>query len=261
MPSAHEYITELAAKGRHYFTTHDARAALGGSPIAVRAALRRLSQRTEISSPYRAFHVILPPEYRSLGCLPAEQFIPHLMQHLKERYYVALLSAAELHGAAHQRPQRFQVMVAKNRRSIDCGKVRVQFVARSDLAKTPVVEMNTPRGTMRVSSREATMLEVVGYADQCGGLDNVANVLAELGESVDPPKLLAAARLCPIAWSQRLGYLLETTEHGKLADALADHVRKHARTVAPLVRAKPLTGAPRAARWKLAINERVEPDL
>jgi predicted transcriptional regulator of viral defense system len=258
--SARDYVADLAAGGRHHFTGAEALAALGGSRVAVRAALRRLGRRSEISSPYRGFHVIVPPEYRRLGCLPPEQFVPQLMGHLQERYYVALLSAAELHGAAHQRPQRFQVMVAKNRRPIECGSVRVQFVARQDLAKTPVVEMNTPRGKIRVSSREATVLEVVGYADKCGGLDNVANVLSELAEAVEPSKLLASARLCPIAWSQRLGYLLDATDHSELANALIDHVREHASTVAPLLRAKPLTGAPRASRWKLAINETVEPD-
>jgi len=205
--------------------------------------------------------VVVPPEYRRLRCLPPEQFIPNLMEHLEEYYYVALLSAAELHGAAHQRPQRFQVMVAKNRRPIECGEVRVQFVARHDLSSTPVVEMNTPRGRMRMSSPEATMLEVVGYADQCGGLDNVATVLSELGEAVDPQKLLAAARLCPIAWSQRLGYLLEENKRADLASVLAGHVSEHAVAIAPLVRARPMKGAPRARRWKLAINANVESDL
>ena len=33
-------------------------------------------------------------------------------------YYSGLLSAAEYHGAAHQRPQAFQVFLAKNRRPI-----------------------------------------------------------------------------------------------------------------------------------------------
>ena len=105
------------------------------------------------------------------------------------------------------------------------------------------------------------MLEVVGYADQCGGLDNVGAILSELAEGVDPLSLLAAARLCPIAWSQRLGYLLEATGQGDLANSLAGHVRKHATTMAPLVRASPITGAPRAGRWKLAVNASVEPDL
>jgi len=183
------------------------------------------------------------------------------MEHLEEYYYVALMSAAELHGAAHHRPQRFQVMVAKNRRPIECGEVRVQFVARHDISHTPVVEMNTPRGRLRVSSPESTLLEVIGYADQCGGLDNVVTIVSELVETVDAQKLLAAARLCPIAWSQRLGYLLEGKERADCTSILADPVREQAVVIAPLVRARPMKGAPRARRWKLAINANVESDL
>jgi predicted transcriptional regulator of viral defense system len=183
------------------------------------------------------------------------------MQHLGKTYYVALLSASELHGAAHQRPQRFQVMVKHNRRSLECGKVRVQFVARKDLERTPIVGKNTARGVLRVASPEATALELVGYADQCGGLDNVASVLAELVETVDPPKLLTAAKLCPIVWVQRLGYLLDVGGHSELSDILMPHVQEHARVLAPLVRARSRAGSEHASRWKLAVNASVEPDL
>jgi predicted transcriptional regulator of viral defense system len=261
MSSAAKYILELAARGRHHFTTDDAVVSLGGSVPTVRAALRRLKAKGEIADPHRGFHVVVPPEYRRLGCLPADQFVPQLMQHLGEVYYVALLSAAELHGAAHQRPQSFQVMVKVNRRSLECGKVSVQFVARKDLERTPVVEKNTPRGILRMASPEATALELVGYADRCGGLDNVASVLAELVETLDPHKLVAAAALCPIAWVQRLGYLLDVGGHSELGDVLVPHVREHAHVVAPLVRARIKAGAERVDRWKLAVNASVEPDL
>lgn len=261
MKTALAFTVDLAAKGRYHFTTKEVQRALQVSVPATRAALRRLQQHGEIADPYRGFHVIVPPEYRKLGCLPADQFIPQLMEYLGEYYYVALLSAAELHGAAHHRPQTFQVMVARNRASITCGETRVQFVARRDLAKTPTVEKNTPRGRLRVSSPAATALELVGYADQCGGLDNVASVLAELVEVLEPSALLDAARGCPIAWAQRLGYLLDLTKHDGLANPLADYVRAHATVVAPLVRKKSITRAPRAERWRLAINASVEPDL
>lgn len=261
MSGATRFIHDVAARGRYHFTTEEAVQALGGSLPAVRAALRRLKGKGEIADPHRGFHVIVPPEYQRLGCLPAEQFVPQLMAHLGEPYYVALLSAAELHGAAHQRPQSFQVMVKRNRRQITCGEVRVRFVARRDLETTHVVEMNTPRGRLRVASAEATAFELVGYADQCGGLDNVASVLGDLVESLDPERLVAAARLCPIAWAQRLGYLLDLAEHRELADALASHVQESAQVVAPLVRARARAGAERVDRWKLAINATVEPDL
>lgn len=261
MASAHEYITELASRGRYHFTTEEARATLGSSVVAVRAVLRRLACRGEIASPYRGFHVIVPPDYRQLGCLPAEQFVPHLMAHLGEHYYVALLSAAELHGAAHQRPQSFQVMVAKNRRRIECGQVRVRFIARHDLRRTPAMEVNTPRGRLRVASAEATALELVGYARHCGGLDNVASILAELAEVVENAKLLDAASLCSVAWVQRLGYMLEEVGHAEPASVLADYVQEHATVVVPLLRSKSMVGARRAERWKLAVNASVEPDL
>jgi predicted transcriptional regulator of viral defense system len=261
MSSAAKYILELAARGRYCFTTDEAVASLGGSVPTVRAALRRLKAKGEIADPYRGFHVVVPPEYRRLGCLPADQFVPQLMQHLGEGYYVALLSAAELHGAAHQRPQSFQVMVKANRRALECGGVRVQFVARKGHERTPVIEKNTPRGPLRIASPEATALELVGYADQCGGLDNVSSVLAELVEALDPQKLVDAAVLCPIAWVQRLGYLLDVGGHRELGHVLVPHVKEHAHVVAPLVRAKTKTGAERVERWKLAVNASVEPDL
>lgn len=261
MTTAATYLVDLEASGRHHFTTAEAVASLGGSVPTVRAALRRLKAKGAIADPHRGFHVIVPPEYRRLGCLPAEQFVPQLMQHLDEVYYVALLSAAELHGAAHQRPQGFQVMVKTSRRALECGAVRVQFVARKDLEHTPVIEKKTPRGPLRVASAEATALELVGYADQCGGLDHVASVLTELVESVDAQKLVAAAALCPVAWVQRLGYLLDAGAHQKLGDALAPFVKEHAQVVAPLVRAHRRNGSSRVERWKLAVNANVETDL
>lgn len=261
MRAGASFLADLASRGRHHFTTAEARASLHISLTAVRAVLRRMKARGEIADPHQGFHVIVPPEYRRLGCLPAEQFVPQLMNHLHEPYYVALLSAAEFHGAAHQRPQVFQVMVRKNRRPLRCGEVRVEFVARKDLERMPMIAKNTPRGIVRISSPEATALELVGYADRCGGLDNVASVIGELVDVIDVAKLSEVARLCPVAWAQRLGYLLDLTDHARMADALAEHVRSRATLVAPLVRSRSRARAPRDERWKLAINATVEPEV
>jgi len=70
---------------------------------------------------------MIPLEYRSLGCLPASQLIPDLMKHLDIPYYVCLLSAAEFYGAAHQKPQVFQVMTPFIRKNLHIDKVRIQF--------------------------------------------------------------------------------------------------------------------------------------
>lgn len=258
---ARDYIQDLASRGRYHFTSADALEAIAGRPPAVRAQLRRLKQRGMVAEPARSFHVIVSPEYRRLGCLPAEQFIDQLMQVWGEPYYVALLSAAERHGAAHQRPQAFQVMLRKNREALECGQVRVQFIARGDLEKMPVTEANTPRGVLRYSTPEVTALELVGYPHHSGGLSNVATVLSELAEEMDASRLLAAARLCPMSWSQRLGYLLVRVGQDDLARGLAPFVREQARSYTPLRRAARASGAKRDPGWKLIVNAEVEPDL
>ena len=258
--NAREYVDGLASRGRHHFTAEEATATLQGGASAVRAQLRRLKDRTFLAEPVRGFLVIIPPEYRRLGCLPAEQFVPQLMAFVYEPYYLALLTAAQRHGAAHQRPQVVQVMVRKNRAAIECGQVRVEFVARGDLDKMPVAEVNTPRGVVRFSTPEVTALELVGYPNHSGGLSNVATVVSELAEELDREKLVAAARLSPVSWSQRLGYLLELVGQDALAEALKPFVAKRARSYTPLRRAAGTAGR-RSRTWKLIVNVEVEPDL
>jgi hypothetical protein len=68
------YIDGLAARGRYHFTTEEAVSALGSSPVTARAAIRRQGEKGRVAMPFRGFHVIVPPEYRALGCLPADQF-------------------------------------------------------------------------------------------------------------------------------------------------------------------------------------------
>lgn len=256
--SARDYLASLAAAGRYDFTSREAQTALGVSAAAAKLALNRLAKQGQIASPARGFHVIVPPEYRRLGCLPAEQFIPSLMERRGIPYYAGLLSAAQYHGAAHHRPQVFQVIVEKNRRQIVCGAVRVVFVARKRIAAVPVQEVNTPRGRLRVSTPEATAIDLVGYPHHAGGLDNVASVLAELAESIDPEALVAAAGTAPISWAQRLGYLLEHVGEPDCVEALREYVAHEAVDITLLQPGSGQSGGMRAAGWKLDVNAEVD---
>ena len=255
------YIDSLAARGRYHFTTAEAITALNSSPIAVRAAIRRLRGKARVAMPFRGFHLIVPPEYRALGCLPADQFVPQLMEHLGLAYYAGLLSAASLHGATHQAPMVFQTIVADNRPEIRCGRVRVEFVARRNVTEIPTMQKNTMRGVLRISTPEATAFDLVGYPGHAGGLSNVATVLSELAENMDAGKLLAETERSPLPWTQRLGYLLERVEAANLAAPLAEHVAVHAKEYVPLRPRKPVARATRDSRWRLFVNETVEPDL
>jgi len=85
---------------------------------AFRKAASRLAKKNRIVRIRSGFFVIVPLEYRAAGVLPAEWFIADLMNYLEQPYYVGVLSAAALYGAAHQQPQQFQVVTTAPQRGI-----------------------------------------------------------------------------------------------------------------------------------------------
>jgi hypothetical protein len=50
--------------------------ALDISQNAARLMLNRPSKKRLVASPARGFYTVVPPEYKKLGSLPADQFIP-----------------------------------------------------------------------------------------------------------------------------------------------------------------------------------------
>jgi predicted transcriptional regulator of viral defense system len=259
--TAAEFISDLVARGRYSFSVEEAVDALGATAVATRAALRRLRQKGELAMPYKGFHVVVPPEFRNIGCLPAGHFIPSLMAHLEEKYYAGLLSAAEYHGTAHQRPQVFQVVMARNKPEITCGKVRVMFVARKNLAHIPTSDFKTPRGYLKISTPAATAFDLVGYPNHAAGLDNVATILAELAEKLDGKELVRLAELSPIAWAQRLGYLLDMVGEQKKTGELAKYIAERKPVPTPLAPSLPFVGISRLKPWNILVNIRVEAEV
>lgn len=256
-----ENISHFAAEGRSCFSFDELKRRVDSSPEALKAAISRLIKKGELAMPYRGFYVIVPPEYRSLGCRPAEQFIPELMAHLGEVYYAGLLSAAEYHGAAHHRPQVFQVVVAKPRRSIKCGKIKVAFIVKKNAKEMPVELRNTLTGVLKFSSAESTAFDLVGYFKQCGWLDNVATILVELAEMLDSQRLVSIAELVPVAWAQRLGYLLELIEAREIAQPLAGYVEKLRPVRTSLLSTVDIKGSKFDRRWRLFVNTEVEAEI
>jgi len=187
-----------------------ARAISCGLGEQLRSALWRLAHSRRVASPRRGFYVIVPPEHRAVGCPSPEWFIDDLMAYLGRPYYVGLLTAAALHGAAHQAPQEFQVVTDRRLPMIRIGRARIRFVKKARVATTPTVRVNTPTGQMRVSSPEATAIDLVRYPEHAGFLSNVATVLRELVERIDRRGLLRVATADgETAYAQRLGYLLD----------------------------------------------------
>ena len=101
-------------------------------------------------------------------------------------------------------------------------------------------------------------IDLVGYQHHAGGLDQVATILSELVEKIDPGKLAAAAQTAPIPWAQRLGYLLERIGASKKASALKNYVQERARLATVLLPTAPRGDAHRDDDWNLYVNADVE---
>jgi len=107
------WVNELQRVGRYTFTREEAERALSLEVRALDKALQRSCGQGRTHRLRKGFYTIVPLEYAPVGTIPPEWFIDDLMKFIDRPYYVGCLSAAAIHGAAHQRPQELQVVVPR----------------------------------------------------------------------------------------------------------------------------------------------------
>lgn len=254
-----DLVDSYQASGRYTFTREEALRALGVSDEALKKAVQRLAAKRRLAVPRRGFLVIVPMEYRDAGAPPASWFIDALMSFHGRPYYVGLLSAAALHGAAHQQPQEFQVVTDGQLRPAVAGRARIRFFSNRRLERTPTMSVKTETGTMSVSTPEATALDLLRYLAPAGHLGNVATVLAELAGRLEARRLLEAARAeGDLPAAQRLGYLLELVGAGEVAVGLAEWISAERARLVPLRADRSSRRGRRDPRWRVVVNEKVE---
>lgn len=259
-PAMSTWVEQLQSIGCYTFTRSRAEAETERSFVAAQTALRRLKEQRRIVSPRRGFYVIVPPEYRVTGSPPASWFIDELMGYLEQPYYVGLLSAAAIHGAAHQQPMVFQVVTSRPTREMHAGRVTIQFSMNSKIEQMPVTERQTETGTMRVATPETTAFDLVRYQAAAGQLSNAATVLAELAERIDAQALVRIAHLVRLPDVQRLGYLLDAVGESDLADPLAGWLKARNPRPIPLRSGEPAEVSIND-RWRVLPNTELEVDV
>lgn len=264
--SLQKWIKERAIHGFPTFSTEDVRrTGMYSSEQILQNELYRLCSNKTIASVYRGFYVIVPVQYALRGSVPATYYIDQLLVHLNKPYYICMLSAAELLGAAHQRPQQFSVMTTfPKSRVISTRNVTIYWFYRESLPNDALITKNTETGTILISNPLLTAADLVQYQQHVGGLSRVATVLEELSEQIDIKSQFAplASFVKKVTW-QRLGYILEhIVEEKKLADELYDKVRTlyGSLTYIPLSTSAKNNFSERDSRWKININIQIETD-
>ena len=258
--SLESLIENLQMEGRYTFTSEEAVQKLSCSPNAHKKAAQRLINKGKIISIRKGFFAIIPFEYQAKHFLPPSWYIDSLMKYHNQPYYVGLLSAAALHGAAHQQPQEFHVMTTKPLRAIEKG-MNVKFFVNRRINREFTIQMKAPSGYFNVSSAELTTIDLMRYSHASGYLNNIATVISELSEKIDPNALLKAAKFYnELASVQRLGYLLTKSGNRKLAIPLLKWIQRYNPQKIKLDPAKPKMGI-LDSKWLVIVNHNIEEDL
>ncbi len=257
-----KYFSSIRSKGRYTFTYDELEQQLGLSDRAIIQSLSRLKKKGEIVQIRKGFYVIIPPEYSQQGMLPPYLFINDLMKSLNKPYYVGLLSAAALHGAAHQQPMEYFVIAQTPApRSINNKKLKISFFSKNNWEQDDIVQKSTDAGYLNISSPELTALDLLTYVDKMG-LNRATTILQELSQVMKASALVKTATRYPSTpVIQRLGYILDKiVGEKKLVDALQKVLSN--RTVVPvLLSVQNKKKGEIDEIWKVIINMEIESDL
>ena len=253
------WIDRLQSQGRYTFLRAEALADSGLSEPAVSKALQRAVKNGRLIRPKACFYVIVPLEHRISGAPPVFWYIHDLMAAMKLPYYVGLLSAAALHGAAHHQPQVFQVITSRPVRPIRAGRAKIEFFASKYVGQAATVEMKTDTGLVKVSSPETTVVDLVRFVKSAGHWEHVAFVISELASTIKPDRLVAALQAVnDVPNAQRLGYILDLPRRRKLFEPVHEWIERRVKRPQPLRPDRPIKNARENRRWHLFINDPLE---
>ena len=265
-----EYLDQLRYEGKRYFTSERIRHDLKLSDDAARSGLYRLKKDKKIISPVNGLYVVVPPEHRPCGSIPARELVPIIMRHLKADYYVGLLSAGLFFGATHQKPARFQVVTNKRiKHSLEFGSVVIELVYKNSLDGLPTQNFVVDTGYLKVATPELTAIDLFKYSKRSGGTSHIATVFSELTLEIDENKLIALAeKLGEVCQIQRLGFMLERIsvfededKKEKIIRTLAKYLKNSNRPYVALAPYISIAGHPKCKKWKIIENTDFESDL
>ena len=253
------YFGELVNNNQYTFALSELKEHFQMSDKSLLRGLYRYKKNKKIVQIRKEFYGILVPHISNNGQISYFEFLDDLMKLLDKNYYVALLNAAALYGAAHQQPQVVYVFstppAPRNIKSQN-----LFFLTKSHWNEDFIIRKKTQTGFINVSSPELTALDLCTYIWKFG-VNRVATILMELYEEMKPSLLKKVAKEYDnISSLQRLGYILENfTENEKLTNAIYTVFQTKKTYYVPLSPKKEKRGEYNH-KWKVIVNMQIEPD-
>ena len=212
-----EALSQMQGRSRYYFKMPEFAHLTGRAQTSTAAylAVNRLSKRGRVVSATRrpAGYLIVPPEHQSFGAPPVTWWIDDCLRSIEPYYYVALLSAAKHWGSSHYARQDVQVMLSRPHPPLTPGRLKVTFTAKKNIEATPTTVVKSGVAPWRVSSRAATLLDLIRHQSDVGGLEAVARVARDFARDLTREDLFASLDAHDTnSTAQRLGFIFDRLE-------------------------------------------------
>lgn len=207
-------LRHIQSEARYFFEPDEFARRTGREPgsAAVKSALQRLARarRIALATKRPPGWLIVPAEHAHYGAPPVLWWLDDCLKRIEPDYYLALLSAARHWGSAHYAKQDVQVMVGKPRRALAPGRLSIIFFAKQGIRETPTLVVKSDVANWRVSTREATLLDLIRHQSAIGGLESVTRVVRDFSPALQVSALATALdALGQTPAAQRLGFLLD----------------------------------------------------
>jgi hypothetical protein len=225
-----EALSQIQSRARYYFKMDEFAQLTGRTPggAAAYLAVNRLAKRGRVVSATRrpAGYLIVPPEHQSFGAPPVTWWIDDCLRSIDPHYYVALLSAARHWGSSHYARQDVQVMLSRPHPPLTPGRLKVTFTAKKNIHPTPTILVKSGVAPWRVSSRAATLLDLIRHQAGVGGLEAVSRVAKDFSRDLTREDLFASLEAHDKnSTAQRLGFILDQLKLATCARQVADWLK------------------------------------
>ena len=256
------WVDARQAQGLYFFTREDALKAIAFSEAAFKQAAARLVRKGRIVRVHGGFFVIVPLEYATTGIIPPEWFISDLMEYIGQPFYVGLLSAAVLHGAAHQQPQQFQVVTTRPLREIRIKNQSIRFFVKTGFEQTPGLRSRSRPVIYRFRLPRPQPWTCCATPGRSADWTGFIPCFRNWEKKWNPAKLVAAVKADGnLTYARRAGWLLEKAGFEKAVEKLAGWLAKKHTIPVKLDPGQGQTAASRDDRWRILVNTDVEGDL
>jgi len=258
------YIKQLLSYEEYSFSYYELIANIQKSEMSIKSELSRLISKNEIVNLRKGFYLILTPRYSSLHKLPIQLYCEKLFKYLDRNYYIALFSAAKIHGASHQQIHRDYIIVEKPKfKDIKKSTLDIRFFTTSNWTNKNIQIRKSDAGIYKLSSPALTIIDLIHYQTKLGGINRILSVVEELSEELTESDLAELLNWYPNKSAlQRFGFLLE--ELG-VCEELQELIFHNLQTtnffpILLIPKFNEKAGAVKN-KWKVAVNTKLESDI